>query len=192
MGTTRLWKWLGIIFVLSFAVLGWLGREIYRAAPPIAHVQEKGGPLLYTAEQVQDGQRAWRAAGGQQLGSVWGHGAYVAPDWSADWLHREALALRTLLARKHFGAGYAQLDVAGQASVDALLKQEMRANTHDPASNTVFVSPERAAAIAEVQQHYTSLFGAAPEFASLREQYAMPENALPAAADRQALAAFFF
>jgi nitric oxide reductase subunit B len=26
------------------------------------------------------------------VGSVWGHGAYVGPDWSADWLHREAPA----------------------------------------------------------------------------------------------------
>jgi hypothetical protein len=32
------------------------------------------------------------AAGGQQVGSVWNHGSYVAPDWSADWLHREAFA----------------------------------------------------------------------------------------------------
>ena len=192
MATSRLWKWLGFIFVLSFAVLGWLGREIYRAAPPIANVQVKDGPLLFTATQVEDGQRAWRAAGGQQLGSVWGHGAYVAPDWSADWLHREALALRAQLARKHFGAEYDRLDPANQAAVDALLKKEMRANTYVAAGNTVFVSPERAAAIAEVGRHYVDLFGAAPELALLREQYAMPEDALPRPQDRQALAAFFF
>src|SRR3954464_13503611 len=29
---------------------------------------------------------------GMQLGSIWGHGGYVAPDWSADWLYREAVA----------------------------------------------------------------------------------------------------
>jgi nitric oxide reductase subunit B len=28
-----------------------------------------------------------RSLGGQEIGSIWGHGAYVAPDWSADWLH---------------------------------------------------------------------------------------------------------
>jgi nitric oxide reductase subunit B len=192
MGTTRLWKWLGIIFVMSFATLGWLGREIYLAAPPIANVQVKEGPQIFAAEQVEDGQRAWRAAGGQQLGSVWGHGAYVAPDWSADWLHREAVALRTILAKKHFNAPYGQLDASNQAAVDALLKREMRANTYDKASNTISVSPERAAAIAEVQKHYVDLFGTASEFAKLREQYAMPENALPSLESRNALSAFFF
>ncbi|MDL1860981.1 nitric-oxide reductase large subunit [Betaproteobacteria bacterium PRO7] len=190
--TKRLWKWLGAIFLLSFAVLGWLGREIYLAAPPIANVQGKDGPVLFTAVQVEDGQRAWRAAGGQQLGSVWGHGAYVAPDWSADWLHREAIALRGQLARKHFGADYGALDTAGKAAVDARVKEEMRANTFDAATNTITVSRERAAAIGEVQAHYMSLFGADASFATLREQYAMPENALPRAEDRRALAAFFF
>lgn len=190
--TKRLWKWLGAIFLLSFAVLGWLGREIYLAAPPIANVQVKDGPVLFTAVQVEDGQRAWRAAGGQQLGSVWGHGAYVAPDWSADWLHREAIALRGQLARKHFGADYGALDTAGKAAVDARVKEEMRANTFDAATNTITVSRERAAAIGEVQAHYMSLFGADASFATLREQYAMPENALPRAEDRRALAAFFF
>ncbi|MCK6428421.1 MAG: nitric-oxide reductase large subunit [Burkholderiaceae bacterium] len=190
--TKRLWKWLGAIFLLSFAVLGWLGREIYLAAPPIANVQVKDGPVLFTAVQVEDGQRAWRAAGGQQLGSVWGHGAYVAPDWSADWLHREAIALRGQLARKHFGADYGALDTAGKAAVDARVKEEMRANTFDAATNTITVSRERAAAIGEVQAHYMGLFGADASFAALREQYAMPENALPRAEDRRALAAFFF
>jgi nitric oxide reductase subunit B len=192
MGTTRLWKWLGIIFVMSFAVLGWLGREIYLAAPPIANFEVKGGPVLYTADQVENGQRAWRAAGGQQLGSVWGHGAYVAPDWSADWLHREAVALREVLARQRHGAAYGALDAASQAAVDALLKSEMRTNTFDAASNTVRVSPERAQAIAEVQKHYVDLFGSEAGLAKLREQYAMPENALPRLEDRQALSAFFF
>ena len=79
--TRKLWQSLGIVFVLSFGVLGWLGREIYLAAPPIpATVQSVDGAVLYTGAQVEDGQRAWRAAGGQQLGTVWGHGALVAPE----------------------------------------------------------------------------------------------------------------
>ena len=33
--TRSLWRWLAVVFVLSFAALGYLGREIYLAAPPI-------------------------------------------------------------------------------------------------------------------------------------------------------------
>src|SRR6476661_4063632 len=96
--TRRLWTALGIVFILSFAALGWLGREIYLAAPPYATVKTTSGQTLYTAEEVKEGQRAWLMAGGQQLGTVWGHGSYVAPDWSADWLHREATVLREFRA----------------------------------------------------------------------------------------------
>ena len=32
--TRKLWTSLGVVFVLSFAALGWMGREIYVAARP--------------------------------------------------------------------------------------------------------------------------------------------------------------
>jgi nitric oxide reductase subunit B len=191
--TRNLWRWLAVVCLLSFAALGWLGREIYLAKPPIpSAVRTTDGKVLFTDEQIEYGQQAWRAAGGQQLGTVWGHGSYVAPDWSADWLHREALALREQLASKLYKAPFASLDTASQAAVDARVKEEMRRNTYDAATDTVTVSAERAAAIAQVQTHYEGLFGAAPSQATLREQYAMPDNALPVASDRAALAGFFF
>jgi nitric oxide reductase subunit B len=191
--TRRLWLGLAAVFVLSFAALGWFGREIYLAAPPIPQaVKAAGGETLYSGEQIRDGQRAWLAAGGQQLGTVWGHGGYVAPDWSADWLHREALALRDMRARALHGEKYEHLTATQRAAVDAAVREEMRGNTYDKASDSLTVSAERAAAIAEVERHYAGLFGDAPALDKLREQYAMTANALPRAEDRKALAAFFF
>ena len=77
MGSMRkLWIGLAVVFCLSFTALGWLGREIYAAAPPIPElVRTPSGQTLYSGEQVQNGQHPWLAAGCQQLGSVWGHGA---------------------------------------------------------------------------------------------------------------------
>jgi nitric oxide reductase subunit B len=191
--TSRLWRGLGIIFVLSFGVLGWLGREIYLAAPPIPQaVRSAGGALIFTHDQIQRGQQAWFKAGGQQLGTVWGHGSYVAPDWSADWLHREALGLRDILSRKTYGLAYAELGIAQQAAIDVSLKMEMRKNTYDKSTDTITVTAERAAAIEAVAGHYQSLFGDAASLKPLRVQYAMPDDALPAADDRAAIAAFFF
>jgi len=191
--TRKLWLGLAIVFFLSFAALGWLGREIYLAAPPIPDiVRSESGQTLYTGTQVQDGQRAWRAAGGQQLGSVWGHGAYVAPDWSADWLHREAVSYRSFVSEKLYGTKYEYLTATQRAGIDAQVKEAMRANTYDPSTRTLTVSDARAAAIREVEQHYTGLFGDAAELDALREKYAMTSDTLPRAEDRQALAAFFF
>ena len=187
-----LWWGLGLVFFLSFAALGWLGREIYLAAPPVADIRTDNGTLVYSAEDVRTGQRAWLAAGGQQLGTVWGHGSYVAPDWSADWLHREALAYGDIRSQALYGQGMAQLAPAQRAALDATVREELRRNTYDPATNTVTLSADRAAAIAQVAQHYTALFGDAAELDGLREQYAMTANALPRAEDRKALCAFFF
>ena len=190
--TRKLWQWLAVVFVLSFAALGYLGREIYLAAPPIATVKSADGTVLYTKEQVQDGQRAWLAAGGQQLGTVWGHGSYVAPDWSADWLRREALALRELVAQRLYQAEFAKLAAHQQASVDALVKSEMRTNTYDKATDTVTIGVERTKAIATTAAHYDALFGKDPALDKLREQYAMMPDALTRAEDRRALTGFFF
>jgi len=191
--TRKLWVWLAIICVLSFAALGWVGTEIYLKAPPIPkRVVDASGDLIFTAGQIQQGQQAWLSAGGQQMGTVWGHGSYLAPDWSADWLHREALALREIWAQREFGKPYAQLDAGQQGQLNSLLKVEMRHNAYNPDSATLTLSDDRAAAVRQVASHYSGLFGDEKTLDALRKQYAMATDSLPDPADRQALAAFFF
>jgi nitric oxide reductase subunit B len=179
--------------VLSFAVLGWVGTEIYLTAPPIPkQVVSTDGSVLFFEGQVQLGQEAWLAAGGQQLGSVWGHGSYLAPDWSADWLHREATALHSVWAQDEFGKAFEQLSVGQQAELNAWLETEMRGNTYDAVTGTISLSSARVAAVAQVVAHYVSLFGSDPSLDKLREQYAMNSGSLPDQADLQALPAFMF
>jgi nitric oxide reductase subunit B len=187
-----LWRWLALIFVLSFGALGYLGWQIYLSAPPIpSAVVTASGQVLFTGEQVQRGQQVWLSSGGQQQGSVWGHGAYVAPDWSADWLHREAEALQALRA-KAIAKDPSALTPSEQGAVAGALKDEMRRNTYDAASGKVTVSDLRAQAIRLTADHYAGLFGNDPSLAKLREQYAMVEGLVQTKADREALTAFFF
>ncbi|WP_018605581.1 nitric-oxide reductase large subunit [Uliginosibacterium gangwonense] len=189
----NLWRWLAVIFFLSFAALGWIGREIYLAAPPIPqHVVSSDGSEIFGPEQIMQGQQAWLEAGGQQLGSVWGHGSYVAPDWSADWLHREILALRDNLAQQRYGKLFDQLDAAEQGAVGELTKREMRANTYDATTGTLTLSPARAAAVRTLATHYTRLFGDDPSLDKLRDAYAMVPATLRDPQDLAALPAFFF
>ena len=51
------------------------------------------GQVIFEGQDIKDGQNVWQSMGGQEVGSVWGHGAYLCPDWTADWLHREAIYL---------------------------------------------------------------------------------------------------
>ena len=112
--------WCGLICVigLSFLVLGYFGSEIYRKAPPIPQrVVTSVGAVLFTAQDIKDGQNVWQSIGGQEVGSIWGHGAYVAPDWTADWLHRECTWLLDNWARQSAGKNYDQLDAETQGAL---------------------------------------------------------------------------
>src|SRR5690606_13836638 len=75
-----LWIILISVLVFSFAILGWIGIEIFRQAPPIpVRVVTTDGTVMVSENEILDGQNVWQAMGGMQVGSVWGHGSYVAP-----------------------------------------------------------------------------------------------------------------
>ncbi len=192
--TRKLWLILAILLVSSFSVLLWAGGEIFRAAPPIPEqVVAQDGSVVYTRADIEKGRRVWQSTGGMQLGSIWGHGAYVAPDWSADWLHREAVGVLDLWARRDGGmAAYADLPGEEQAALRSRLQLMMRANTYDPATGTVTLTRDRVAALSNVAAHYVSLFGNDPVTAQLREAYAMKDNTVDTVEHRQALTAFFW
>jgi nitric oxide reductase subunit B len=189
----RLWIALVTLLAATFAVLLWMGSEIARVEPPMPErVVAQDGQVLFTRADIEQGRIVWQSIGGQQMGTVWGHGALVAPDWSADWLHREALALLDTWAQRDRGMTFAQLDPAAQEQLKVRLRLELRRNTYDAANATISVSADRAAAIAAVAGHYASLFSDDSATQSLRETYAMRNNAVDTAEHRAALARFFF
>jgi nitric oxide reductase subunit B len=190
----RLWTIFIVSMVIMFGTLLYFGGQIYQQAPPIpTAIRADSGDTLFTREEIERGQNVWQSIGGMQQGSIWGHGSYVAPDWSADWLHREALALLDSYAADEGAASYAGLARPEQARMRTMLQQTMRTNTYDPASGVVTVTSDRAEAIANVGAHYADLFRAlTPEALALREQYAFPINATLTPEESTALNAFFF
>ncbi|MCC6793658.1 MAG: nitric-oxide reductase large subunit [Candidatus Hydrogenedentes bacterium] len=190
----KLWIGLFAVMAASFAVLGYYGREIYRQAPPIPErVITTSGKVLFTGQNIKDGQNVWQSTGGQQVGTVWGHGSYVAPDWSADFLHRESEWLLAHWAKVDHGVeNYADLGAEDQAALKARLKGEIRSNTYNADTGDLVVSELRAEAIAAVSEHYKKLYGGDASLDELREAYAIPKGVLPDAARRDDLTAFYF
>lgn len=189
----KLWWTLFLTLGITFGILGWAGVEVYRQAPPIPQqVVAANGAVLMTQDDILNGQSAWQSTGGMQLGSVWGHGAYQAPDWTADWLHRELLAWLNLAAQETGGAPYDALTPSRQAELRQALKEDYRTNTFDKASGTVKVSERRAQAIAQTASYYDKLYGNDPSLQGSRHSFAMKENTLPSAQRRQDLTKFFF
>ncbi len=190
---TKLWVAFASVIAISFAVLGYFGWQIYREAPPIPRrVVVADEEVLFTGQNISDGQNVWQSMGGQEVGTVWGHGAYVAPDWSADWLHREATWLLEHWASTEHGGELASLSEEVQASLRQRLKAELRTNTYDPQTGDLVISATRARAIRAVGAHYAKLFGDDPALDELRDAYAIPANTIKTDERREYLNAFFF
>ncbi|MDE3186451.1 MAG: nitric-oxide reductase large subunit [Acidobacteriota bacterium] len=186
MSYKRYWLVLAIVIIGSFAVLGGVGRKMISQAPPIPDVYTTDGQLLFTGSSITDGQGVWQSIGGQEIGTVWGHGAYVAPDWSADWLHRESGILLDRWAQREGAANFAALNSDQQAVLQARLVREMRTNTYDAATNRVVISSDRAAAYRQLADYYAGVF------ANGRKEYAIPQGALTDTARQKQLANFFW
>ena len=176
----KLWLALAAVIIGSFAVLGFYGVEIFREMPPFPNkvVTEKG-ETLFEGQDIKDGQNVWQSVGGQTVGSVWGHGAYVAPDWTADYLHRESELMLNALAKKD-GKEYSKLSEADKAKYKVLLQEELRKNTYNPNTGIITYSEMRAQVARELRNYYAKVFLNAPEMAKLRAAYAMRDKSIEA------------
>ena len=193
MTTKKLWLGFLAVMGISFSVLLYYGYEIYKQAPPIPDkVVTSDGTVLFTGQDIKDGQNVWQSMGGQEMGTVWGHGAYQAPDWSADWLHKEAVFIINKLSLQTDNIPFNQLTPERKAALKITLQRELRTNSYDPAQKTITVSKIRAEAIADNSKFYGGLFTNDPALAGLRDSYSIPANSLKDPERVRLLNAFFF
>ena len=191
--TKRLWWGLSTLLIVTFAIMLWMGREIHQQAPPLpSKIVTESGQVVFTKEDLETGRVVWQSFGGQQIGSIWGHGALLAPDWSAEWLHKEALAILDERALAQYGKHYDELPEDDQARLQTQVRPSLRTNTYDPETDTLIISDERARAIEVVSAHYDGVFSDNPAMADLRETYALRENPIPDAEHRRLMSGFFF
>ena len=188
----KLWLILIAVLIVTFTILGYMGAEIYRSAPPIPEsVASSDERVAFKKADILQGQSHWQSIGGMQLGSIWGHGAYQAPDWTADWLHRELVSWLEIAAQEIHHTSYDTLDKVNQAGLRELLKQEYRSNRLGE-QGALTLSPRRAQAVEQTAAYYAALFSDDPALKNTRIAYAMKDNTLPGAEARQKMAYFFF
>ena len=121
------------------------------------------------------------------MGSIWGHGSYVAPDWTADYLHREAEIVLDRWSARAFGGAYASLKSTAQAGLRDDLQRSFRTNAYDPATRTLVVDEARAAAFERNVAYYADVFR---ERAGRSSRF--PPSTLTDPARARQLTAFFF
>ena len=195
MNNRKLWIGFILVIVISFGVLLYYGNEIYRKAPPVPEkIVTEDGELFLTQQEIYDGQNIWQSIGGHQIGSVWGHGAYQAPDWTAEWLHKEAIFMLNQMAQDTYGKSYKELEERHQASLRARLQGDIRTNTYNEETGTITISSLRAKAFEHNSDHYRGLFmdRDTEAFRELREAYGIPPNTIKSEERMFKMNAFFF
>ncbi|MBL8242338.1 MAG: nitric-oxide reductase large subunit [Bryobacterales bacterium] len=179
----KLWLSFAALLVVSFSILGWIGTRIYQEMPPIPDkIVQTDGTEVFASGEVGRGQNVWQSLGGMQVGSIWGHGSYVAPDWTADWLHREAM----FVLQEWAGGKYESLPLEEQAKLQGRLQQVFRTNTYDAATNSIKLDPVRARAIENCVKHYAQVFR------NGNVNYSIPPGAVSTDARLRQLTAFIF
>ena len=116
------------------------------------------GTMVIPPGEIEAGQNVWQSMGGMEVGSIWGHGSYVAPDWTADWLHREATAVLEEWSQAGYQKSYGALPAEEQARLKGRLEQVYRTNTYDPATGVLRIDPARARAFDSCLAYYSDVF----------------------------------
>jgi nitric oxide reductase subunit B len=130
-----------LTYVVGFGILGYLALRVYQDHAPIpARIVTETGQTVLTADDIHRGQEAFLTYGLMEYGSVYGHGAYLGPDFTADYLHRQALEMRQLYG--------------GDAAAEERVKQELQANRYDPATDTLTWTEGQARAFEAIHRTY--------------------------------------
>lgn len=154
------WKILAIgTMLFGFAVLIGLTAEAYRQAPPIpAKVVDPAGKTLFTREDVSAGQQIFLKYGLMANGTIWGHGAYLGPDFSATYLHNWAVEAADQAAQARYKRSYADLTPEQRAGIDGSVAQVMKRNGYDASTGTLQFSTVDASAFERQVAYWKDYF----------------------------------
>src|SRR5512140_1256162 len=109
-----------LVMIAGFSVLSFVTVLTYTNAPPIPEqVTDGAGTVVFTGADIEKGQEVFLKYGLMEHGSLWGHGAYLGPDYSAEYLHRLSEVTRNTIASEKYGKLFAQLSPDEQSVVIA-------------------------------------------------------------------------
>lgn len=175
-----------IAMVFGFTILSIVTVQTYDNAPPIpAQVVDAAGHTLFTRDDILGGQAVFLKYGLMEHGTLWGHGAYLGPDYTAEYLHRLAEVSRDTVAMARHGKPWAALDRDLARDVGEAVRAGAKENRYDPANETLHFSPSEAAAFATQRTEWSAYFGSDTAAPGLPPRYVANPTEL------DALAAYF-
>ncbi len=148
-----------LVMIAGFAVLAFVTVLTYRNAPPIpARVVDQSGAVLLTGADIERGQEVFLKRGLMEHGTLWGHGAYLGPDYSAEYVHRLGEITRDVLATDAYGKPFAELRPDQKSAIGDETARTLKQNRCDAAAQTLVFTAGEAAALKTQLQEWTNYF----------------------------------
>jgi nitric oxide reductase subunit B len=137
-----------LVMLFGFFIMGLLAYRTYTDEPPIpAQVVDANGKVLFTGQDITAGQEIFLKNGLMEYGSIFGHGAYLGPDFTADYLHRAAE-----MAVDYYGG--TSSDAARQRTID-----DFKTNRYDRATGVLIYSAAQTDAFQKLTAYYAGFLG---------------------------------
>jgi nitric oxide reductase subunit B len=137
-----------LTYLIGFTVRGVLAYLVYRDQPPVPAAVAAGDKVLFTRGDIVGGMNVFQRYGLMEYGSVYGHGAYLGPDFTAEYLHKTA----EFLVKAYTGTS------AGGISARERVAAELHENNYNPAQDSVIWSQPRAEAHRMMVEYYRAVF----------------------------------
>lgn len=164
----------GIVLIIGFFILGILTYYTYNDEPPIPEfVKGPDGAALFTHADITNGQLIFLQNGLMEYGSVFGHGAYLGPDFTAEYLHKAALN-----SIEYYGK-------TDRNTAESLTARDFKTNRYDAKSGVLVYSAAQTQAFEQNVAYYTAFFG------EPTTRFGLRPNAIQDPAKVRKLVAFF-
>ncbi|WP_243361116.1 nitric-oxide reductase large subunit [Fundidesulfovibrio terrae] len=146
---------------------------------------DPSGQVVFTGQDVIEGQQVFLKYALMENGTIWGHGAYLGPDYSAQYLHTLGLAANRLLAKKIFQRDFDTLSAEEKDVVSAESTVLLKENRYDPKKDTLLFTAAEAISFRDQIGLWGDYFSDTVANAGLKKKYISDQGEL------RALTAFF-
>ena len=148
-----------IVMGLGFAGLTMITMLSYSNAPPIpAKVVDAQGVAVFSGDDIRNGQAIFLKYGLMANGSIWGHGAYLGPDYSAEVLHRMGEQTAESIAQQRYQQPFAALSRSQQAAVQGETTVALKTNRYNAATATLELTTPETATYRQQIDYWTDYF----------------------------------
>ncbi len=168
------WWRRAVVFTLlaGFSVLIMVAFLAYRDAPPIPEkIIDPSGETILTGEEILSGQQVFLKYALMENGSIWGHGAYLGPDFSAEYLHTLGVYAGRMISMRLFNRDPDDLSGAQRGVVEAEVRILLKQNRYDPRDKVlIFTEPEMYSYLMQTLK-WAAYFSGPAETGGLRLSY---------------------